>query len=38
MAAVGIACVFGAAVMLLPALIVLTEKLKKGKEDGEQKA
>lgn len=38
MAAVGIACVFGAAVMLLPSLIVLTEKLKKGKEDGQQKA
>ncbi|MDD2803972.1 MAG: MMPL family transporter [Elusimicrobiales bacterium] len=38
MAAVGIACVFGAAVMLLPSLIVMTEKLKTGNKDVQQKA
>jgi predicted RND superfamily exporter protein len=37
MAAVGIACVFGAAVMLLPSLIVVMEKFGKGGKDGRQK-
>jgi predicted RND superfamily exporter protein len=36
MAAVGIACVFGAAVMLLPSLIVLAEKLEKREKNGRQ--
>jgi len=38
MAAVGIACVFGAAVMLLPSLIVITEKFKGGSAHAQQKA